>query len=170
MAYTTYVPFENGDSAQAIREKLNALGESVNAIGDGSKNTVDSTKAPISHASTATTYGVGKSGVYGHVKLSSDSNSDSGVSDGIAATPSAVKTAYNKAVEALNAVGTLKTQVQNGAVVAANATRATSAGYADSSGSCSGNAATASRVPVANVGNCRFIWDSSTGTLNLTTG
>lgn len=168
MAYTTYIPFEDGDSAQAIREKLNALGESVNAIGDGSKNTVDSTRAPIYHAAADNTYGVGTEIIYGHVKLSESVASSSGATGGLAATPSAVKTAYDKAVEALNAVGTLKTQVQNGTVVAANATRATSAGYADSSGSCSGNAATASRVPVANVGNCRFIWDGTN--LNITTG
>lgn len=61
-------------------------------------------KAPKSHASTATTYGTGSSTNYGHVKLSASTNSSSGTSSGVAATPSAVKSAYdlaNKAVTTL---------------------------------------------------------------------
>lgn len=54
-------------------------------------------KAPTSHASTATTYGVGNSSSYGHLKLSSSTSSTSGTTSGIAATPSAVKAAYDKA-------------------------------------------------------------------------
>lgn len=48
-------------------------------------------KAPKAHASTATTYGTGSSTNYGHVKLSASTNSTSGTSSGVAATPSAVK-------------------------------------------------------------------------------
>ena len=61
-------------------------------------------KAPKSHASTATTYGTGSSTDYGHVKLSASTSSTSGTSSGVAATPSAVKSAYdlaNKAVTTL---------------------------------------------------------------------
>lgn len=61
-------------------------------------------KAPKAHASTATTYGTGSSTNYGHVKLSASTNSSSGTSSGVAATPSAVKSAYdlaNKAVTTL---------------------------------------------------------------------
>ena len=61
-------------------------------------------KAPKSHASTATTYGAGSSTSYGHVKLSASTSSTSGTSSGVAATPSAVKSAYdlaNKAVTTL---------------------------------------------------------------------
>ncbi len=61
-------------------------------------------KAPTSHASTATTYGAGTSSNYGHVKLSASTSSTSGTSSGVAATPSAVKSAYdlaNKAVTTL---------------------------------------------------------------------
>ena len=53
---------------------------------------------PSSHASSSTTYGVGTSSNYGHVKLSDSTSSTSGVSGGTAATPSAVKAAYDKAV------------------------------------------------------------------------
>ena len=54
-------------------------------------------KAPKSHASTATTYGIGTSSNYGHVKLSDSTTSTSGTSSGIAATPAAVKAAYDLA-------------------------------------------------------------------------
>lgn len=52
---------------------------------------------PRSHASTATTYGVGNASQYGHVKLSDAANSSSGVSGGVAATPAAVKAAKDAA-------------------------------------------------------------------------
>lgn len=54
-------------------------------------------KAPTSHASTATTYGIGTSSNYGHVKLSDSTSSTSSTSAGIAATPAAVKAAYDLA-------------------------------------------------------------------------
>ena len=53
--------------------------------------------APTSHASSATTYGTGTSSNYGHVKLSDSTNSTSSTSDGTAATPAAVKAAYDLA-------------------------------------------------------------------------
>ena len=52
-------------------------------------------KAPKAHASTVTTYGTGSSTNYGHVKLSASTNSSSGTSSGVAATPSAVKAVYD---------------------------------------------------------------------------
>lgn len=58
-------------------------------------------KAPTSHASTATTYGIGTNSNYGHVKLSDSTSSTSSASSGIAATPSAVKAAYDLANSAL---------------------------------------------------------------------
>lgn len=54
-------------------------------------------KAPTAHASTATTYGIGTSSNYGHVKLSDSTSSTSAASAGIAASPKAVKTAYDLA-------------------------------------------------------------------------
>ena len=53
--------------------------------------------SPTSHASSATTYGVGTSANYGHLKLSDVTSSTSGTSGGIAATPAAVKAAYDLA-------------------------------------------------------------------------
>ena len=54
-------------------------------------------KAPIDHATDDTTYGAGSGSNYGHVKLSDATNSTSSTSGGIAATPAAVKAAYDLA-------------------------------------------------------------------------
>lgn len=56
---------------------------------------------PTAHSSTDTTYGIGTSSNYGHVKLSASTSSTSGVSSGVAATPSAVKAVYDLANSAL---------------------------------------------------------------------
>ena len=69
-----------------------------------SASTEAQSKAPKNHASTGTTYGKGTTSNYGHVKLSDSHTSTSGTSGGTAATPSAVKSAYdlaNKAVTTL---------------------------------------------------------------------
>ena len=58
--------------------------------------------APTNHASFESTYGLGDMNNYGHVKLDSSINSDADESYGLAATPSAVKTAYTVAVNASN--------------------------------------------------------------------
>ena len=57
-------------------------------------------KAPLNHASTGTTYGVGDATNYGHLKLSDSVSSNNAIGNGCAATPKATKTAYDKAVEA----------------------------------------------------------------------
>ena len=57
-------------------------------------------KAPKSHAASATTYGIGTGSNYGHVKLSDSTGSSSAASAGIAASPKAVKAAYDWANEA----------------------------------------------------------------------
>lgn len=51
--------------------------------------------SPKNHRSTGTSYGKGDSTYYGHLKLSAALNSTSGVSSGIAATPSAIKALYD---------------------------------------------------------------------------
>ena len=82
-----------------------------------SKNSLPTKMTPTSHASASTTYGVGSSSNYGHVKLSDSTTSTSGVSSGVAATPAAVrsvkeiadeaKTAANKSIIPQYACGTL---------------------------------------------------------------
>lgn len=65
--------------------------------GVGNGLAAPTTYAPIAHDSTATTYGKGTDTKYGHLKLSASTSSTSGTSGGIAATPSAVKAAYDLA-------------------------------------------------------------------------
>lgn len=60
-------------------------------------------KAPTNHASTATTYGIGNAASYGHVRLSDATGSTSAASGGTAATPAAVKAAYDLASQASSA-------------------------------------------------------------------
>lgn len=60
--------------------------------------------APIAHDSSSNQYGVGNSTNYGHLRLSNAVNSTSHTGNGYAATPQAVKTAYDEAVLATSAL------------------------------------------------------------------
>ena len=73
---------------------------STKMVTSGGVYTALSGKASTSHASTATTYGIGNGSKYGHVKLSDSTSSTSAASAGIAASPAAVKAAYDLASEA----------------------------------------------------------------------
>lgn len=77
--------------------------------------------APTNHASTGTGYGIGTGSNYGHVKLSDATNSSSAASAGIAASPKAVKAAYDLANTANSAAATAQTTANNAATAAANA-------------------------------------------------
>lgn len=79
---------------------------STNPVQNKVVNSALSGKAPTSHASSGTTYGVGTSSNYGHLKLSDSVSTTSGTSGGIAATPTAVKTAYDKATSAYDLADT----------------------------------------------------------------
>lgn len=93
----------------AIQTQINGKQAKVTASGilkgDGSGGVSAATAGtdypPVNHASTATTYGVGTSSNYGHVKLSDSTSSTDGTSNGVAATPAAVKAAYDKANNAV---------------------------------------------------------------------
>lgn len=65
--------------------------------GVGNGLAAPTTYAPKAHDDANTTYGKGTDTKYGHLKLSASTSSTSGTSDGIAATPSAVKAAYDLA-------------------------------------------------------------------------
>lgn len=69
-------------------------------------NTNQKGKAPISHASTANTYGLGTASVYGHVKLSDTYNSSAGAAaNGVGASSKAINEVYKK----FNAENTVNT-------------------------------------------------------------
>ena len=79
--------------------KQNTITASGILKGDGtggvSAATPGTDYAPADHASSATTYGKGDGSKYGHLKLSNSTNLNSGVVDGVAATPRAVKDTYD---------------------------------------------------------------------------
>ena len=64
------------------------------------RHPTDTSRAPVSHSSGDTTYGVGNNTVYGHLKLSDDVNNTSGINGGVASTPAATKLAYDLASSA----------------------------------------------------------------------
>lgn len=81
-------------------------GTAVSLVTTGEKYTWNNkSTVPTDHSATATTYGTGNASKYGHVKLSASTSSTSGESGGIAATPSAVKTAYDLANSANTKAG-----------------------------------------------------------------
>ena len=91
------------DAATAAAQKS---ADDAQTAADAAKSTADG-KAPKAHASSATTYGIGTGSNYGHVKLSDSTSSTSAASKGIAASPKAVKDAYDKAVAAYLPVGSV---------------------------------------------------------------
>ena len=76
------------DAAQTAADAQSAAEAAQAAVGG---------KAPKAHASTQTTYGKGTSTNYGHVKLSDSILSTADTDGGTAATPGAVKKAYDLA-------------------------------------------------------------------------
>lgn len=82
-------------AADKAQEEVDAL-----EIVVGNLTTTVGGKAPTNHAASATTYGVGTDSLYGHLKLSDSVTSTSGTAGGTAATPAAVKAAYDLATSA----------------------------------------------------------------------
>lgn len=78
--------------------------EQLEGVSSNIQTQIDA-KAPIDHSTTEKTYGIPTSSKYGHVKLSNSVSSTSSTSAGVAATPKAVKTAYDLANSA-NTVAT----------------------------------------------------------------
>ena len=74
-----------------------AVGTSAKYAREDHVHPTDTSRAPTSHASSATTYGAGTSYNYGHVKLSDSTSSTSSTSGGTAATPKAVNDALDAA-------------------------------------------------------------------------
>lgn len=86
-----------------IADEINTTAQDALAAAQDAQSNASSaltevqSKAPKSHASTATTYGKGTLTNYGHVKLSDSILSTSSTDGGTAATPYAVKKAYDLA-------------------------------------------------------------------------
>lgn len=90
------------DAASADAASALSAAQDLAEITDALQAGLDA-KAPQNHASTATTYGIGNAASYGHVRLSDATGSTSAASDGTAATPAAVKAAYDLASQASSA-------------------------------------------------------------------
>lgn len=123
---TNFVAISNTAEISAIVARLDGIDDSISAL----ESEVDG-KAPKAHAVNANTYGLGTNSVYGHVKLSDSTTSTSGQTAGIAATPAAVKSAYDRGTEGVNAAATAKstadTAVTNAAAAQAAAEKAQTA-------------------------------------------
>lgn len=95
----------NVDNTSDSTKKTNMTGSIADGntgfVTGGDVYTALAGKAPTSHAASDTTYGAGSGSNYGHVKLSDATDSSSGASGGIAATPAAVKSAKDVADAAL---------------------------------------------------------------------
>lgn len=87
----------NGSNLAAVSIDASPTESSTNPVQSGGTYTALAGKAPTSHATDATTYGAGTGSNYGHVKLSDATDSSSDTTGGIAATPKAVKAAYDLA-------------------------------------------------------------------------
>lgn len=71
-----------------------AVGSSTKYARENHVHPTDTSRAPMNHASTATSYGVGNASNYGHVKLSDATNGTEAAASGrTAATPKAVSDA-----------------------------------------------------------------------------
>ena len=109
----------SADAAQQAADQAQTTAD--NAL-EAAQNAGDEagTKAPIMHASTATTYGVGSSTLYGHVQLSDATNgAENAASGGTAATPYAVAQAMTAAQTAQSTANSAA-QVGNSAQQTAN--------------------------------------------------
>lgn len=112
-------------SAQATAEAAQSTAADALAAAEAAASAA-ADKAPKAHASTATSYGVGDGSKYGHVKLSDSANSTLGASNGTAATPIAVKKAYDTASAAQNAAEAAQAAAESAASEAAAASSAVS--------------------------------------------
>lgn len=110
----------DASSAQAAAEAAQSTAADALAAAEAAADAAAG-KAPKAHASTTTAYGVGDGSKYGHVRLSDSHASTSGVSGGIAATPAAVKSAYDLASQASGTAADAKTAAQGANTVAMNA-------------------------------------------------
>ena len=86
-------------TAAPLMDGTAAVGTSAKYARENHVHPTDTSRAPVSHASTATTYGIGTNNNYGHVKLSDTiSGSAAAASGGTAATPKAVSDAKTAAI------------------------------------------------------------------------
>lgn len=79
---------------------ISLVGDAIEDIDSTIKSVSDVAggKAPENHASISDTYGLANATNYGHVRLSDNTTSNATATAGVAATPAAVKAAFDRAV------------------------------------------------------------------------
>lgn len=157
----------SADNAQASANKAQTTADNAATAATNAQTTANG-KAPTSHASSETTYGKGTSSNYGHVKLSDSTSTTSGASAGIAATPTAVKAAYDLANTAKSNAATAQTTADNAASAAATAQSTANTKLDKSGGTMTGAliAAADSAVTTAKVRNSSLNSAETTPTKN----
>ncbi len=117
--FITIVDVPEGAAASTTTPKMNgtaAVGTQTAFARGDHVHPVDTSRAPTSHASTATTYGAGSSTNYGHVKLSDATNGTAtAASGGTAASPKAVADALKAAKDYADTLDTGVTGVKGNA-------------------------------------------------------
>lgn len=115
---TLYISADNELYLEGVSKTyVRNLVDAVNPGDAVSLSFAQSQFAPKVHAVTATDYGLGNGTLYGHLKLSDSLASSSGVGGGIAATPYAVKSAYDRATAGAVFKGTSTTAAATAAKV-----------------------------------------------------
>lgn len=108
------------DAASADAASALSAAQDLAEITDALQAGLDA-KAPQNHASTATTYGIGNATSYGHVRLSDATDSTMGEPSGVAATPTAVRSAYDAALAAKSRADDAYTSADAAGLDASNA-------------------------------------------------
>lgn len=85
----------NGGTASVKLTDSVSVADSTTALSAKAGKSINDSKAPINHASTATTYGIGNGSNYGHIKLSDNYTSSAGAAAvGMGASSQALYNAY----------------------------------------------------------------------------
>jgi hypothetical protein len=96
--------------AKALFEALEEEISNIDTSGGGSSDDSSSSSIPTNHASTATTYGVGTSTKYGHVKIV---DSYSGTSTDSALSQNGAKILYDALISKINSISTSGSSTDN---------------------------------------------------------
>lgn len=106
----TYNETSPSESASGVSAAMAASSYALRAAYNSLKTSIAG-KAPTSHASTATTYGIGTASRYGHVKLSDTYTSGQTASNGVGASTKALYDVYSLVSGLQTTVNTLNSKI-----------------------------------------------------------
>lgn len=108
----TYNETSPSESASGVSAAMAASSYALRAAYNSLKTSIAG-KAPTSHASTATTYGIGTASRYGHVKLSDTYTSGQTASNGVGASTKALYDVYSLVSGLQTTVNTLNSKIRD---------------------------------------------------------